>query len=350
MLVVEGYAARVHTPGDPLRYAHGDEYRDAAELQALAKQLSGLPVTLGHPPGLLRSGAKGKIVGRIDAAWLDGDRIGVRLSITDVTAAHEIEAGTKELSLGYATRVDAAGYQRDSEADHCAIVPAARCGDACSLRTDDVRLDCSATCACNAQIDRSDTTGQPGHTSGDTMPTVEELQTRVDELVGEVKILNGKLAERDALIASGAQAAESDKVKDLQTKLDEANGKIGRFDETFTKAVVARAKLEREAAGILGATTRLDDMNERAIHEAVVKRLDGGADVKTPNDAELRGQYTTLIALASKNAESQARVSEILGRTTTNPAPRADEESYESMMKNAWKKNLNGRHGAAEGR
>lgn len=343
-LVIEGYAARVHRPGDPLRYEHGDEYRDAAELKRLTDQLAGLPVTLGHPPGLLKSGAKGRIVGRIDSAWLDGDRAGVRLAITDAAAAREVESGTKELSLGYAVSVRSDGYQQDSEADHLAIVPAARCGATCSLRTDEVRLDCTKTCACSAQIDRS---GAVTEASVMADKTIEE---RADELTGENKQLKARVAELEGLVASGAQAAESEQVKKATERADAAEAKVARFDETFQTAVRARTKLVQDASRVMGAEFRMDDMTDRQVHEAVVKRLDASADVKAVSDAELRGQFNTLVSLSAKNAESQQRVAEILGRTDSSEARGDREQSWEDIENNRWKKTLTNSRSAAEGR
>jgi hypothetical protein len=178
--VVEGYAARVHKPGDPLRYSWGDEYRDDAELKRIVDQLVGLPVTLPHPPGLLKTGAKGRIIGRVDSAWLDGELAGVRLTITDRTAARAIEAGTKELSLGYETQVREDGYQHGSEADHLAVVSAARCGDACSLRTD-ARMDCSETCACSREpqpVDDFSTQLERARRDGELLRAARQLANR----------------------------------------------------------------------------------------------------------------------------------------------------------------------------
>lgn len=337
-LVIEGYAARVHKPGDPLKYAHGDEYRDQSELKRIVDQLPGLPVTLPHPPGLIKTGARARVVGRIDTAWIDGEKAGVRLSITDTAVEREIDEGTKELSLGYAVRVDDAGYQRDSEPDHLAIISSARCGSTCSLRTDD-RLDCSATCSCRVSA-----------TEGNSMSQKTDKQ-RADELETTVETLNARIKTLEGDLTAGAQAAESDKVKELQTKLDEANAKIQRFDESLETRADARAALRGEARRHLGAEFRLDGMTDRQIHEAVIKRLDASVNASSENDDQVRGRYNTLTALAARNAESQARVGEILGRTTENPtkAGRADEESYDSMCRDAWKQN-DSRARAAGGR
>lgn len=165
----------------------------------------------------------------------------------------------------------------------------------------------------------------------------KSLQERADELTGENKQLKARVTELEGLVASGAQAAESEKVKDLQTKLDEANGKISAFEQALEKRADERSTLRIEAARHLGPQVRIDGMTDRQVHEAVVKRLDASADVKAPSDAELRGQYNALIASAARNVASQNAIAEILGRTTAE-AQRADEgESYDSSFKNAWK-------------
>lgn len=343
-LVIEGHAARVHRPGDPLRYAHGDEYRDAAELRRIVEKLPGTPVTLPHPPGLIRDGAVGRVVGRVDSAWVDGEHAAVRLTVLDESAARAVEAGTKELSLGYACGIRTDGHQIETEVDHLAIVEKARCGATCSLRTD-ARLDCSATCAC-AQIDPTNRVMESG-TMADEKKTdkqrADELDTANATLTAEVKRLEG-------IIAAGAQAAESDKVKELQTKLDEANAKIQRFDEALEKRSDALATLRLEAMRHLDAKTRLDGMTERQVHELVIKRLDASVNVASENDDQVRGRYNTLVALASRNVESQARVAEILGKVSTE-AQRKDTESYEEIENNRWKKTLQrGRAAAQEGR
>jgi hypothetical protein len=173
---------------------------------------------------------------------------------------------------------------------------------------------------------------------------------RADELSGENKQLKARVTELEGLIAAGAQAAESDKVKAEKERADAAEAKVSRFDETFLGAVRARTKLEREAGTVMGPEFRMDDMTERQIHEGVVKRLDASTDVKAANDAELKGQYTALISLSAKNTESQKRVAEIIGRTAQDTR-KDDSPSYEEIENNRWKKTLSkGRDAAAEGR
>lgn len=331
--ILEGHAARVHRPGDALRYAHGDEYRDARELQKLTAQLTGLPVTLGHPPGLIKDGAKARVVGRIDSAWVDGEHAAVRATIVDETAIEEIESGTKELSLGYETSLDAGGYQRDTRADHLAIVSSARCGATCSLRTDGVRLDCS--CA-RAEIDRPVTVTEASHMKDDE----RKDETRLDEievLRAQKEQLEKQLSEANALLKINLVTAENEAVKKERERADAAEAKIAKFGDTITERVRERSALLRIGSRRLGASARLDDVSDRHIKELVVKHLDASLDVKALTDSELHGHFLALTRLADRHDQSLQNAGDIMGRTQQPQAPRADEESYDSMMKNAWK-------------
>lgn len=338
-LVVEGHAAREHRPGDPLRYAHGDEFRDASELRRIVDKLPGTPVTMGHPSGLIRDGAKAHVVGRVDAAWVDGEHAAVRMTLDGVDGLD-----AKELSLGYACGIRADRFQSDTEIDHLAIVEKARCGATCSLRTD-ARLDC--TCS---QIDRLNEPHEIEGSKGEPMANEKTDKQRADELETSVSTLQAEVKRLEAMLASGAQAAESEKLKAAEKRADEAEAKVKRFDETLEQRAGELASLRAEASRHLGATVRLDGMTPRQIHEVVIKRLDASVDVSSENDDQVRGRFNTLTALAARNIESQERVSEILGRASS--VARADEKpSYEDVENARWKQTLkNGRDAAKEGR
>ena len=154
----EGVAARTHKPGDALQYPTGEEYRDLAELKSIVDQLNQTkPFLLLHPRDqkLLRDGGDGHHIGKVESARLDGDEAVVDVSVDDPTGAAAIRAGTHELSLGYACRLDSARYQRGTYVDHLALVPTARCGPQCSLRTD---------CGCGGG---APTDGDTVHASGE---------------------------------------------------------------------------------------------------------------------------------------------------------------------------------------
>jgi hypothetical protein len=126
-LMVEGVAARVHTPLDPLPYPTGPEMRRADEVKRVIDQLPSVPVTMPHG---------GKVVGKVTRAWMDDGRAAVRMYITDAAAIAAIKSRTsKELSIGYSTDV-VDGYQTNITLTELSIVTDARCGSTCSIKTD----------------------------------------------------------------------------------------------------------------------------------------------------------------------------------------------------------------------
>lgn len=135
------YGAGERGPGSQ----RGVERRDASELHRIVQQLPGKPLTLPHPRGLISSGASANVVGSVLRAWVDGDYAWAEFRVDAATALERIKDQTaRELSLGYA--VDMEGeWQRNTRVDHLALVPAARCGSACSIRTDCGPTPCSCT-------------------------------------------------------------------------------------------------------------------------------------------------------------------------------------------------------------
>jgi len=154
--IFKGTVARLHSVDDALNYTTGPEHRDLAELQRIVDQLPGLPVVtaiepdsehpLGHPSNLIISGVEYHEIGRVLGATLTDDgRADADIYIFDKGALHEIEDGTNELSLGYRCTLDAERFQRGIILDHLSVVPRARCGPTCSLRSDalDAKCPCS---------------------------------------------------------------------------------------------------------------------------------------------------------------------------------------------------------------
>lgn len=184
-------------------------------------------------------------------------------------------------------------------------------------------------------------------------PDTKTDKQRADEAEGTIKGLNSQIAELQALLKANATAAESEALKAANARTDAAEAKVARFDETFRKAVTARVKLEREAAAVMGAEFRMDDLDDRAIYAAAVKRLDVSADVSSAaSDDMLRGQFRALLGKSVANAEAQARVSEILGRNgqTEQRADAETEDAWEHYTKHSWKDTLKNGRTATEGR
>jgi hypothetical protein len=343
-LVVEGHAARVHRPGDPLRYAHGDEFRDLAELRRIVDALIGVPVTLGHPNGLIGEGAPARVVGRVDAAWLDGEHAAVRMTINDADVAARVEAGTKELSLGYLCGARADGYQTDTEIDHLAIVDKARCGAMCSLRTD-ARLDCSETCGCT-QIDRS-SANKEGVSMADEAAVIKvqldeahkllaERNDSLDAATAKVSNLEEQVAKLKAEAAAGHAALETEAVKVHSERADAAEKTLADLNARREEDIRNAAETRIKAMSVMGSKFRVDGMSDDDIQSVVIKKLAPKEDLNGKTAAYKRARFDGLVDMYQASADSIARASETV-------APRLDSQDSREARAKAWREQaLNG--------
>jgi hypothetical protein len=135
--IYSGVCARVHGPGDPLLYTESDgrqrrEYRDEINLRRLADGLVDKPFRRAHGT---------ETIGKVLACRVEGGKAIATVAVTDQRALDEIAAGTAELSVGYGVHLDATGYQQVDSVEELSLVPRARCGPSCRLRTHDDQLD-----------------------------------------------------------------------------------------------------------------------------------------------------------------------------------------------------------------
>lgn len=341
-LVVEGYAARVHRPGDGLKYPTGDEYRDLDEVKRIVDKLPGLPVTLGHPNGMLRDDMGARVVGRVADAWLDGDHAAVRIDV----ASYAVNDDVHELSLGYEVALDDQRYQRDTRPDHLAIVDAARCGATCALRTD-ARLDCASrartddespiACACGAGIAPPDHVPHLGDTSQESIKMADTEDKKLDDEIADLK---GQLAaltkERDELkdkLGEKMSADEAEAVKAEKDRADKAESRLDAMSRDIPAMVRARASLEQAAAAVLGSSHSTDGKDDDTLVREIVKRLDSSIDVKTTTMPELRGHYKQLVARHAKAKELYRDAGELLAGGRLDGKAKAEQAA---KLKNDW--------------
>ncbi len=371
-VIYEGVAARIHTAADPLRYGKRTEQRDRSELRRIVRDAPGTRIIVLHPDPNKR-GPDGQplggrvsdepVVGTILSARLDGDFAVVRFEVTDPRGIAAIEReGWRELSLGYGARLDALGFQRGTNIDHMAIVPTARCGDACTIRT-----DCSGTqsaCPCQAgggmqkpllqdntmktkptdQVTHADalrslesqrSEAEQRATAAEATAAAEKL--RADTADGKIIELEAQISELNVKIAAGATAAESDAIMSEKQRADAAEAQVAQFDAKFEARVNERVELVRRAEVIMGGEFRTDGLSDREIMASVVKRLDSGADVSNAvADGVIRGRFLAAADRHASSARALARVAEVTANTTrVDAAAEARKE-----RRQAWRKPL----------
>lgn len=308
----------------------------------------GVSVTDGHPTVLVtvdnvRTLEAGTVTG---AARRDGDWVVAPIVVKDPKLIAKIERGETGVSVGYTIREDWTPgvhpvygpydlIQRDIGPNHIAgAVKVPRAGDGARIRMDGVEF---AT-----QIDRPMAGGESLHMDKDEQirllqqqladattraSTLEaDLKTRTDERDAATNELAAvkKLAEdTQARLDSGIDVAESEAVKAIQVRLDEANAKIRELESEIPTRVRERASLLTRARAILGADYRADSLDDRTILEAGIRRFDPKADLAKESEVGLRARFDAFYEARANTAASTARAGAAL-------AVRADNKPIDS--------------------
>lgn len=336
--------------GSVLReYRPADEVFKTDSVQSFALT----PVTDEHPPAFLTAANTTQYSrGSVSAPRADGSRMRAELLITDAALVAKLEGKqAQQVSCGYVcdlemtpgvapdgTRYDA--VQRNIRGNHVAIVPTGRAGPDIRVRMDGAEVGVLLV-----------SQQQPSTPEKSTVK-----QIRIDGIDYDVSTDTGAAAAAQALAKQDAKQAEaaaalskqlaeakahSDK---LQAKLDANDAdvaklkkEIAELPERLRKDAAARVELETKAKKVLGAEAKLDGLDTKAIHAAVVAKaepslkLDGKSEVYVEalfdRAVEKASQHTDSLSLSVQNADDKA----------TTPAVRFDRESFKRAGAEAWK-------------
>ncbi len=277
------------------------EYRPPEEVFA-ARHLSswrGKPVTIGHPGQVSAQNVRRHAVGTvISDARQDGDNVVAEVIVHEPSAI--TSHGQRELSCGYAVEIDATPgtvngqrydcIQRNLRANHLAIVPRGRAGNArLNLDAADIETDEETECM------------------ADDKPRRQMSRVRLDsgiEYDAEAEVARELTKLRDDLTAASKRADTAEAERDtLKAKADKHADEIKAAREDAAKeagaAAVARATLEL-AARQHGVEVKADH-TPRQIREAIVKKVRGdGVDFTEKSDAYVEATYDMAIADAGK--------------------------------------------------
>lgn len=256
------------------------EYRPDAEVFSTASldSFKLVSVTDDHPPEMVTATNAGKYsVGTTGSdIRADDDHVIGSVVVHDAKMIAKMDAGKLQVSCGYecdldetpgiapdGTRYDA--VQRNIRGNHLAIVQRGR-ADSARLRMD-------------AAFMTDDEEPAPSAQRNDSMDLKEALVA----LASANERLGAEKARADAAVAVGASHKTA--LDNVTARLDSVteelkNERKARTDAaSATPALVrARVELETKSGPILGATVKLDALDDRAIHLAVIKQVTG-ADI-----------------------------------------------------------------------
>ena len=279
-------------------YRPEDEVFAADAMQTFAYR----PVTVDHPAGGVtadnwRDVAVGQTGGEVVR---DGAFVRVPLVLMDAAAIAAVEAGQRELSMGYAAEIEFAdgttpegetydAIQRGLRMNHVAVVGRARGGA-------DLRIGDGADNGGAAPI----TTSKKGSDMTDKLATVvlgdKAAQVAADAapIIEAFKAqMADALAEKDTAIADAKKLADTKdgEIAALKAQLADAQMTPAKLAD----AVKARAALLSDAAKMAPAVTGLDAMTDAEIRRAVVAARLGDA-AKDMSDEAVSGAFATLSA------------------------------------------------------
>lgn len=271
---------------------HPDQVFEKASLDSMKL----IPITNGHPGRLVNAeSAKELGIGQTgENITIDGKYVMIPLAITAADGVEDVDAGKKELSLGYTVDLvkedgiyngERYDYrQTNIRYNHLAIVERARAGA-------EARINLDAADA----VQLSDGEGKMEKILKTVVLDGIEYQAAPEV----VNALQRAIQRGDAAEAAQAKA-ESDR-DSLQAKLDEAQAKIEELealrDDTskLQEAVKARLELERTAAKFLPKDAKLDGLTDRQVREAVIKAKHPKFDGEGLSDVYVQARFDAIV-------------------------------------------------------
>lgn len=262
---------------------------------------SGKPVTRGHPPEAVTSeNWKKYAVGDIgEDIARDGEFVRVPMKIMDQETIDAIQAGEREISMGYTTPIemkdgiapDGTPYQAVQTGpiriNHLAVVPVARGGS-------ELRIDSDASSWGTAP----QPTEQENNMNLRTI-VVDGLSIQVtDQGAQAIDKLQSVVADRDSTIEN-LQTELADTKKDLETKDGELTAVKKQLEDANSPAAITDAVRKRasllDAAEKKGKKKReeYEEMDDAAIRRAVVSENLGDV-AKDMSDDAISGAFAAL--------------------------------------------------------
>lgn len=293
------------------------------------------PVTVEHPPMLLdvtnhNQYAKGTTS---NIVTIDGDFLGVIMTITNADAIKAIESGITQVSCGYMATCkplpDGTFQQTSREYNHLAIVPKGRAGKDVRLTLDscDIPIYSVAMPSLTLKLDEYSSVELPldvGEKIKDKLcgdaKTIKALTVKCDSLELEVAKFKGSLTSGgftslDALLATRDSLLE--KLTSLESRLD------SQPTIDVAKLLRERRSLERQCEGLLPDDFNLDTATDRELMTAVILKNTRITNCDSLSDEYIKARFdgatedrnynvdTSQLTLTATNLSKNTSTSEI---------------------------------------
>jgi hypothetical protein len=294
----------------------------------------------------------------------DGLHVAIDMTINKAEAIEDVVNGKRSLSMGYECEMEKAdegatwlgmaydSIQRKIRYNHCAIVDAARAGDAARIRLDGKNEEIGDTLGIH--LDSGDAVRidiKPGE-AGRTQPKVQE------EITMKYRLDNGMEYEApdgfiQAYVTLKEKADNADKTlakeredhKAAISKLEgERDGAKDRADKAETEAKKAKEDAAispekvkvaaKEMAALYDAADRAgvevkEDMADLDIKKAVITAVFPKADLKDKDDAYISARYDSALEMLENRDDGESRA---VAGEIPSAEPRTDSASARRRM------------------
>lgn len=307
------------------------------------KTVAHRPVTIDHPSVPVDASnwkrlAAGQTGGKVAR---DGDHLRVDMTMMDAASIGQVEAGKRELSLGYQCRIewtsgvtdDGQAYdaiQRDIRINHLAVVDAARAGSAC--RIGDSWSDFTKSPEPQKEPTMSD--NRTVMVDGLSVLATDQSAQAIEKLLKDRDTARSDLATATAAHTT-AIAAKDEQIGTLKTELQQAKDAAPK-PEQLDKLVADRAALVTTIKAI-DAKIVVDGKSDADLRKAAVASKLGDDFVKDASEAEIGGMFKA-IAKDVKPTDPVRQVIAAGGHQANDAATvTGAHNGYVSHLTDAWK-------------
>lgn len=306
--------------------------------QSVLDAFNGMDVTNGHPKsGINADNYKDLVAGVATSNAIreeDSDYIACDLQIKDRDLIHEIEAGKKEISLGYDSQITfGEGVTPDGEhydgilvdiphINHIAVVNRGRAGGARlydSLGENTMKLKIGTV-----EVEMQDEIGSA------VQKEYEKVQTQLNDAETKLSELEKQKAQSDA------------EVESLKAQLKDAESKI-LTPEQMSERLKAISDVKDQAKIVAGDKFVCDSMDEVEIKRAALSDALPTKDFKDASTEYLNAFFDAQVEFAKSAKKSHQAIADAIVHTDIKDGKDGDCNGYEKHKKEAseaWKKGL----------
>lgn len=290
----------------------------------------GQPLTMDHPGLVTAESFRDHVVGVVMAPKQDGDHMSARIRVMDLGAVKAVEAGKRDLSNGYDTKlipIPGGVFQRE---DYEGGAPV----KAHFLQTEIVGNHTAIVSKGRAGTARLDSAGDE-LLAGETMdPKDIEIATLKAELEAFNKIKTD--AEAAALAKVKADAAEAESLR-AQLSVFQVADKA-RAHKSLVDKIVSIVKKDR---------AELEKMDDAALMRAYIAVAVPAMKTDALTGEALIGAFTAAQSLEATRVDSSIDAANIAGKVRTSDTEDAGEDDWRAEQKkaaavsrDAWKTSL----------